>query len=80
MGLLSKIALLPLAPVSGVVWLAEQLERQAEIEWRQQGGVRGELEELMAMHARGEISDQELAAAEDELLASLDLGAPQGWE
>lgn len=80
MGLLSKIALLPLAPVSGVVWLAEQVQKQAESEWLRQGGLSAQLEELAAMHERGEISDEELAQAEDQLLATLDLGADTGLE
>ena len=72
MGLLSKLALLPLAPVSGVVWLAGQIEQQARAEWDEAGSFRHELNELAAMHGRGEISDDELAAAEDELLGRLD--------
>ena len=72
MGLLSKLALLPLAPVSGVIWLAEQIEQQARAEWDEIGSVRHELNELVAMHERGELSDDELAAAEDELIGRLD--------
>ncbi len=78
MGLLSKLALLPLAPVAGVVWLAEQIERQAAGELDELGSVRRQLEELVALRERGEISDEELAEAEDELLGSLDLAPPEG--
>jgi len=72
MGLLTKVLLAPLAPVAGVVWLAEQLERQAEEIYYSPQSVAAELRELQVMHERGLIGDAELEAAESTLLARLE--------
>lgn len=72
MGLLSKVLLAPFAPVAGVVWLAEQLERQAQEIYYSPQGIAAELRELETMHQRGVIGDAELAAAEQALLARLE--------
>ena len=72
MGILTKVLLAPLAPVAGVVWLAEQLERQAEEIYDSPQTVAAELRELQVMHERGLIGDAELEAAESTLLARLE--------
>lgn len=72
MGILTKVLLAPLAPVAGVVWLAEQLERQAEDIYYSPQSVAAELRELHVMHERGLIGDAELEAAESTLLARLE--------
>lgn len=72
MGLLTRLALAPLAPVAGVIWLAEQLERQAEAAYYDPEAILAELHAVQAMHASGEIGDAEREAAEAELLARLD--------
>lgn len=71
MGLLTGLLTLPLAPVRGTVWIAERLIEQAELELGDETTVRRRLEELELRHKLGEISDEELAEAEDALLGQL---------
>lgn len=71
MGLVSGLLMLPLAPVRGTVWLAERIQEQAEQEAGDESGIRMGLLELEAARASGDFDDQELDAAEDELLERL---------
>lgn len=71
MGLLTGLLTLPLAPVRGTVWIAERLLEEAERELGDETAVRRRLAELEVRHELGEISDDELAEAEDALLAQL---------
>lgn len=71
MGLITGLLTLPLAPVRGTVWLAEQIQEQAERELNDESALRRQLAELEAMRESGEYADAELDAAEDELLAQL---------
>ena len=71
MGLISGLLTLPLAPVRGVVWVAEVVAEEAE---RVQGGEDSperEMAELEMLVATGEISEEEAAARESELLERL---------
>ena len=68
MGLISGLLLLPLAPVRGTVWIAERLAEQAEAEMQDESAIHTALHELEAARDAGEIDDQQLAEAEDELL------------
>jgi hypothetical protein len=70
-GLLTGLLTLPLAPVRGTVWIAEQLVEQAERELGDETTIRRRLAELEIRHELGEVSDEELAEAEDILLARL---------
>jgi Gas vesicle protein G len=70
-GLLTGLLTLPLAPVRGTVWIAERLIEEAELELGDETAVRRRLAELEVRHELGEISDEELAEAEDALLAQL---------
>ena len=72
MGLLSKLVMLPLAPVTSVVWLAEQLEQQAYQQMYSPTAIRRELSELDARHADGELGEESWMLARDELLERLD--------
>jgi hypothetical protein len=69
MGLLIGLLTLPLAPVRGVVWVAEQVQRQAEREVAGRETVSGRLAEIEAAWEAGEISDERRAALEDQILA-----------
>jgi Gas vesicle protein G len=71
MGLLTGLLTLPLAPVRGTVWIAERLMEEAELELGDEATIRRRLAELEVRHELGEISDEELAEAEDALLAQL---------
>jgi predicted phosphoribosyltransferase len=72
MGFLTGLLLLPLAPVRGTIWVAEQLAAQAERELDQEVVVRRLLLEAERALEAGEISDGEYDAIEDELLDRLD--------
>lgn len=71
MGLISGLLTLPLAPVRGTVWIAERVKEQAESELYDEDAIQEQLMELQALHDAGEIGDDELAMAEDELLERL---------
>jgi Gas vesicle protein G len=71
MGLITGLLTLPLAPVRGTAWLAERIQEQAEAELYDEGAIQEQLMQLEALHAAGEIDDEQLATAEDALLEHL---------
>jgi len=71
MGLLTGLLTLPLAPVRGVVWVAEQVQQQAEQEYYDPVKIRRQLEHVDQLRAAGDISDDEAEAMEDELVQRL---------
>jgi hypothetical protein len=71
MGLITGLITLPLAPVRGTVWIAEQVLEQAEGEYYDEGTIRDRLFEIEAAREAGEIDDEEAARAEDMLLERL---------
>jgi hypothetical protein len=71
MGLLKAVVLLPLAPVSGVRWLAQVLADEAAREWADQYSPERALAELAAKRANGEISEEEAEALEDQLIEEM---------
>ena len=74
MGLITGLLTLPLAPVRGVAWLAEQIAEQAEHELYDENRIMRELAELEAARDAGDISDEGFGEAIDELLARLEMG------
>jgi hypothetical protein len=70
MGLVTGLLTLPLAPVRGVAWVAEQLaaEAQRELDGNSET-LRRELTELQRDRAFGQIDDDEYTAREAALLA-----------
>lgn len=72
MGLFSKVLLLPLAPVAGVIWGAEKLEALAYAQMYDPAWIRQELVSLQAAYDAGVLDDAELAKAEDALLRRLE--------
>ena len=74
MGLFTGLLTLPLAPVRGVVAVAEQIRRQAEEEFYDPVTIRAELEEVDASRASGELSEDEATAREDTLVERLMVG------
>jgi gas vesicle protein GvpG len=73
MGIFTGLLLLPLAPLRGTIWLAEQLAEIADRELNDESTVvRLLLEAEMALEA-GQISLAEYEEIEDELLARLEL-------
>ncbi|MBT2209308.1 MULTISPECIES: gas vesicle protein GvpG [Actinomadura] len=71
MGLFTGLLTLPLAPVRGVTWLAETLVTQAEERLYDPGRINAELQGLADRVADGELTEEEAAAAEDELFERL---------
>ncbi|MEU5400229.1 gas vesicle protein GvpG [Streptomyces sp. NPDC005963] len=71
MGLISGILLLPLAPVHGVVWIAERLQDAAEHELHDPAVIRAQLSELNRELDEGCISWEEFEAEEERLLDRL---------
>jgi Gas vesicle protein G len=74
MGLLIGILTAPLAPVRGVVAIAEQIRRQAEDQFYDPVTIRAELEEIDARRASGDLSEDEATAGEDALVERLMIG------
>ena len=73
MGLFTGLLLLPLAPVRGTVWIAEQLVAEAERELDDERVVRRLLLEAEAALERGELSEAEYDHIEDVLLERLEV-------
>jgi chorismate mutase len=71
MGLLTGLLGLPLAPVRGVAWLAEQIRDHAEEQYYDPVRIRAQLERVEESRRAGEISDEEAAELENELLQRL---------
>jgi Gas vesicle protein G len=71
MGLLSGLLGLPLAPVRGVVWLAEQIRDQAEEQYYDPARIRAELERVDTARRTGELPEEECTEIENELLQRL---------
>jgi hypothetical protein len=71
MGLLTGLLGLPLAPVRGVVWLAEQIRQQAEDQYYDPARIRAQLERIDEARRSGELSEEECAELENELLQRL---------
>jgi len=70
-GLFKEIALLPLAPVRGTTWVAEQLAEEADRRLYDQDRIRRELVQLEIDAQEGLIGPKEREAKEDELLERL---------
>lgn len=71
MGLFKELALLPLAPVRGTVWIAEFLAEEAERQLYDEDAIKREMLELELQADEGAISEPERAAKEEELLDRL---------
>ena len=71
MGLISGLLTLPLAPVRGTVWIAERVQEAAEEQGQDESTIRTALLELEAARESGALDEEEIAAAEDELLEQL---------
>ena len=79
MGLITGLVTLPLAPVRGVVWVAERVLEQAESEYHDEGAIRVQLMDIEAALEAGDWTafgeaDDRLTAAVERLI---ELGAQQ---
>jgi cytochrome c-type biogenesis protein CcmI len=74
MGLITGLLTLPLAPVRGVAWLSERILEQAEQQMYDPAAIRRQLSEVDRARAAGELSEDEAAELEDELLRRMMTG------
>jgi len=70
-GLFKELALLPLAPVRGTTWVAEQLAGEAERQLYDEDAIKREMLQLEIDADEGRLGEKERAAKEDELLERL---------
>ncbi|MFH8570020.1 gas vesicle protein GvpG [Streptomyces sp. NPDC017993] len=68
MGLISGILTLPLAPVHGVVWVADQLALAADRELHDPAVIRSRLAALNQEYEEGHLSTEAFEREEDRLL------------
>ena len=73
MGLFTGLLTLPLAPVRGVVWVAEQVAEDLERELYDEDSIRREMLQLELDHEDGLIDDEERRTKEDELMQRLSM-------
>lgn len=77
MGLVGQTLLLPLAPLRGVFWVAEQIRDEAQRQWADPSVIQAELAAIDAMRDAGTIDEAEAAAREEELIQRLLTASPQ---
>jgi hypothetical protein len=78
MGLITGLLGLPLAPVRGVAWVAQQVLEQAEQEYYDPGRIRAALQEVDRMRQAGELTEEEAVEREDALVERLLEGQQRG--
>ena len=78
MNLLTLFFRLPLMPLQGILQLAELLRDQAEQELHDPAAVRHQLEELERSVQAGELSAEDIAAAERHAVGRVVGSAPPG--
>ncbi len=71
MGLLTGLLTLPLAPVRGTIWVAEQVLDQAESQYYDPSVIRRQLEDVDELRSSGQITEDEAEAMEDALVERL---------
>ena len=79
MGLVTGLLTLPLAPVRGTVWVAEQLAAEAERQLREAQSPRRRLIEAERQLELGLLSVDEYEAIEDEALDALEQDEEGRW-
>jgi len=78
MGLITGILTLPLAPVRGTIWIADQVLQQAEDAYYDPGAIREALDEVDRRRQAGELTENEATAQEDALVERLLEGQQRG--
>lgn len=71
MGILSGLIGLPLAPLRGTVWVAEQIRDEADKQFHDPAAIRRQLEQIADARRAGTIDEDEADSAERELVARL---------
>lgn len=70
-GLITGLLTLPLAPIRGTTWVAEQVRQEAERQYYDPSEIRRQLEEIDDSRELGRISDEEAEQMENELVERL---------
>jgi hypothetical protein len=73
MGLFSGLLMLPLAPVRGVAWVAEQVAEEADRQLYDERRIRAELLQLELEAEDGNLDEEERRAREDKLFERLEV-------
>lgn len=76
MGLITQLLTLPIAPVRGVVWVAEQIREEAESQYFDPAAIQAALEDVDARREAGLLTEEEAAELEEVLVQRLMAG---GW-
>ena len=71
MGLITGLLTLPLAPVRGAAWIAEQVRREAERQWTDPEALHVALDDVQDRRESGLIDDAEADRLEEELIERL---------
>jgi hypothetical protein len=71
MGLFKELVLLPLAPVRGTAWVAEQIADEADRQLYDEDNIKRELLQLEMDHMSGAIGDEEREWIERDLFDRL---------
>ena len=71
MGLIVGLLTLPLAPVRGVAWIADQVHQEAERQWSDPDAIHAELAAIQTAREKGAIDPDEADQREEELLQRL---------
>jgi Gas vesicle protein G len=71
MGLISGLLTLPVAPVRGVAWVAEQVASEADRQLYDESNIRRELLQLEIDYEDGLVDDQTREEREEELFERL---------
>jgi Gas vesicle protein G len=79
-GLFKELALLPLAPVRGTAWVAEQLADEADRQLYDEDNIKREMIQLEIDYEDGRIGDEERAAIEEDLLERLAVARQRATE
>jgi hypothetical protein len=80
MGLITALLTLPLAPVRGVAWVAEQITDEVAREMYDESRIRSELLALELDADEGIVSEEERSAREQELLDRLSVAIARRTE
>jgi hypothetical protein len=68
MGIFTALVTLPVAPVRGVAWVAQQVAEEADRQLYDESRIRSELLQLELDHEDGLVGEEERAEIEDALL------------
>jgi hypothetical protein len=77
-GLISTVVLLPVAPVKGVFWVARKINDEANRRYYSEGAIVSELRRVDELRKAGQLTEEQAAAREEELLERRLAGARQG--